>query len=76
MVCATQAEKWRRVADVVERLAVDGGRPVLIGTRSVKASEEISAVLSERGIEHALLNAKQDQLGGRAWSLSQDSPPA
>jgi preprotein translocase subunit SecA len=34
---------------------------VLIGTRSVKASEEISAVLQAADIEHALLNAKQDQ---------------
>jgi len=61
LVCATRSEKWRRVAVAVERLAVAGGRPVLIGTRSVKASEEISAVLDEFGIEHALLNAKQDQ---------------
>jgi preprotein translocase subunit SecA len=58
----TRADKWRAVADSVERLAIVAGRPVLIGTRSVKASEEISAVLAERGIEHALLNAKQDQL--------------
>src|SRR5204863_7791447 len=49
----TQADKWRAVADSVERLAIAAGRPVLIGTRSVKASEEVSAVLAERGIEHA-----------------------
>jgi preprotein translocase subunit SecA len=61
-VCATRAEKWNTVADVVERLAVSGGRPVLIGTRSVQSSEEVSAVLDERGITHTLLNAKQDQL--------------
>lgn len=34
---------------------------MLIGTRSVRASEQLSALLTERGIEHALLNAKQDQ---------------
>jgi preprotein translocase subunit SecA len=60
-VCVTRAEKWRKVAERVEQLSVAGGRPVLIGTRSVRASEEISAVLNERGIAHALLNAKQDQ---------------
>jgi preprotein translocase subunit SecA len=60
IVCVTQSEKWLKVADAVARLARDG-RPVLIGTRSVKASEEVSAVLTARGIEHALLNAKQDQ---------------
>jgi preprotein translocase subunit SecA len=58
-VCRTAAEKWRTVAETVGRL-VAARRPVLIGTRSVKASEEISAVLTARGIDHALLNAKQD----------------
>jgi preprotein translocase subunit SecA len=57
----TRHAKWRAIADGVERIAGDLGRPVLIGTRSVKASEEISALLDERGIEHALLNAKQDR---------------
>ena len=60
IVCVTRSDKWLKVADAVARLALDG-RPVLIGTRSVKASEEVSAVLAARGIEHALLNAKQDQ---------------
>ncbi len=60
-VCLTLSEKWEKVADSVARLAHAGGQPVLIGTRSVKASEEISAVLSARGIDHALLNAKQDE---------------
>ena len=60
-VCATLEQKWNTTADIVERLAVAGGRPVLVGTRSVKASEEISAILAQRGIEHALLNAKQDE---------------
>ncbi len=58
--CLHRDEKWQRVADVAARLAVGEGRPVLIGTRSVQASEQISAVLSQRGIAHALLNAKQD----------------
>jgi preprotein translocase subunit SecA len=59
-ICLTQVEKWRQVIATVERLAVDEGRPVLIGTRSVGASEEISRLLTDRGIEHALLNARQD----------------
>ena len=33
---------------------------MLIGTRSVLASEQISAVLTRDGVPHALLNAKQD----------------
>jgi preprotein translocase subunit SecA len=59
--CATLSEKWAAVADTVERIACLARRPVLIGTRSVKASEELSRVLAGRGIEHALLNAKQDK---------------
>jgi preprotein translocase subunit SecA len=61
-VCATLAQKWSIIADRVESIALTEGRPVLIGTRSVKASEEISAILTRRGIEHALLNAKQDEM--------------
>src|SRR5262249_42561117 len=61
-ICASREEKWRRVADAVRRSTVDGGRPVLIGTRSVKASEEISGILHQLGISHALLNAKQDKM--------------
>jgi len=59
--CATLAEKWAAVAESVERIARIAQRPVLIGTRSVSASEELSRILTERGIEHALLNAKQDR---------------
>jgi preprotein translocase subunit SecA len=60
-VYPTRAAKWRAVGDAVERLAAGGRRPVLIGTRSVRASEEISAELARRGFDHALLNAKQDK---------------
>lgn len=37
------------------------GRPVLIGTRTVRRSEELSARLHEAGIAHVLLNARQDK---------------
>ncbi|WP_426442498.1 DEAD/DEAH box helicase [Bradyrhizobium genosp. P] len=60
-LCATKAEKWREVAECVAGLVRDQSIPVLIGTRSVLASEEVSALLRERGIDHALLNAKQDE---------------
>jgi preprotein translocase subunit SecA len=69
-VYATRAEKWRTVAEVVENLCISAHRPVLIGTRSVQASEEVSAVLTERGITHALLNAKQDQMEASIIALA------
>ena len=34
------------------------GQPVLVGTRSIEKSERLSALLSKRGIEHNVLNAK------------------
>ena len=54
------AAKWQVVAERAQALALGQGRPVLIGTRSVEASEQISQVLSDRGLVHALLNARQD----------------
>jgi preprotein translocase subunit SecA len=51
--------KARAVAqEVREQLAA--GRAVLVGTRSVRASLELSRALAEAGIEHRLLNALQN----------------
>jgi preprotein translocase subunit SecA len=53
-------DKW---ADIVQRARAEtaAGRPVLIGTRSVGASEELSRHLTAAGLEHQLLNARQDK---------------
>jgi len=51
--------KNEAVADRVAQMT-DLGRPVLIGTRSVKRSEEVGKILSRRGIAHVILNARQD----------------
>ncbi len=48
--------KFRAVADRVAQLNRTG-RPVLIGTRSVEASEAMSRLLDERAIAHRVLNA-------------------
>jgi len=54
------ADKWRAVTDAVQAVAVQALRPVLIGTRTVSASEQVSAALDARGIAHVVLNARQD----------------
>ncbi len=54
------ADKWLAVTDAVDAVAVRAGRPVLIGTRTVSASEQVSAALDARGITHVVLNARQD----------------
>jgi preprotein translocase subunit SecA len=58
-ICRTREAKW---AAVVSEAAQRQRRkqPVLIGTRSVAASEELSARLREAGVEHRVLNARQD----------------
>jgi preprotein translocase subunit SecA len=56
---ATPAQKWQRVADDAVVAAVRG-QAVLIGTRSVEASEQIGAELTLRHVEHVVLNARQD----------------
>ena len=43
------------------REAPAAGRPVLVGTRSVDASEHLAALLDQAGLPHRLLNARQDQ---------------
>lgn len=49
--------KWRAVVERVSRLNQEG-RPVLIGTRTVAASEKASLLFSEAGLTHQVLNAK------------------
>jgi preprotein translocase subunit SecA len=57
---AAQAEKLRDVARLAGRCR-DRGRPVLVGTRSIGASEKVSAALREAGIPHEVLNAVQHE---------------
>lgn len=46
------------IQEIVERTAK--GQPVLIGTRSVQLSEQVSDRLKEHDLTHELLNARQD----------------
>ncbi|MEZ6094867.1 MAG: helicase-related protein [Pirellulaceae bacterium] len=60
LVFAHQQDKWQAIVEEVVRLHAEG-RPVLIGTRSIDASEHLSRLLDEQGIEHYVLNAKEHQ---------------
>lgn len=51
--------KWCAVVDDALR-AAGAGQAVLIGTRSVEASEQVAAALHSRGVPHVVLNARQD----------------
>jgi len=52
--------RWRAVALRTVEMSHDHHRPVLVGTRSVAASEEISRLLAMAAIPHTVLNARQD----------------
>jgi preprotein translocase subunit SecA len=57
---ATANEKWNAVVQRIQELRGQQ-RPVLVGTRSVAASELLSERLTEASIDHVVLNARQDQ---------------
>jgi preprotein translocase subunit SecA len=59
-VYTTAAAKWEAVVEGVTRLHA-GGRPILVGTRSVAASEHLSRLLTTAGLPHQVLNARQDR---------------
>ncbi|MBW1915006.1 MAG: prepilin peptidase [Deltaproteobacteria bacterium] len=55
-VYETAEKKWDAIKnEIIEHHNV--GRPVLVGTRNVKASERLAEILSAQGLEYNLLNA-------------------
>jgi len=59
-VFKTELGKFTAVVSEIEEMR-SIGRPVLVGTTSIEKSEELSQMLQRRGIEHAVLNAKQHE---------------
>jgi preprotein translocase subunit SecA len=80
MIRADQADLVYKTEDakfdaVIEEIAefVKIGRPVLVGTTSVEKSERLHEMLSRRGVDHEVLNAKQHER--EAWVISQAGRP-
>jgi preprotein translocase subunit SecA len=67
--CRTAAEKWEAVVESVRQRTATG-QPVLVGTRTVRASEDLSLRLDGAGIPHVVLNAKQDHDEARVIGLA------
>lgn len=67
---ATARGKWVFVQKEIEDMFRDG-RPVLVGTTSVENSEYLSALLSERGIPHNVLNARPKYAAREAEIIAQ-----
>ncbi|MBE5906217.1 MAG: preprotein translocase subunit SecA [Lachnospiraceae bacterium] len=56
-VYKTHKEKLHEVVEEI-RMSHEKGQPVLVGTITIEASEELSALLRRQGIPHNVLNAK------------------
>ncbi len=53
-------QKWAGIVKTISDMH-QYGRPVLVGTRSVEASEHLSGLMADAGMNHKVLNARQDK---------------
>ena len=60
VIYKNEAGKFRAVVEEV-KASHEKGQPVLIGTVSIEKSEKLSKMLSDVGIKHEVLNAKQHE---------------
>jgi len=60
VIYRSEREKWNAVCDEIVEVNKTG-RPILVGTVSIEKSERLSNMLQRRGIQHAVLNAKQHE---------------
>ncbi|MFC1705511.1 preprotein translocase subunit SecA [Planctomycetota bacterium] len=60
VIYRTHREKLTAIIDEIQRVH-SLGRPMLVGTISVERSEQLSGILSRRGIPHEVLNAKNHE---------------
>jgi preprotein translocase subunit SecA len=60
LIFKTEMGKFQAVVREIEEMNKIG-RPVLVGTTSVEKSEQLSQMLTQHGIEHSVLNAKQHE---------------
>jgi preprotein translocase subunit SecA len=56
IVLPTESAKWTRIVDEIRDIH-EIGRPILVGTRTVRASEQLSELLKAEKLDHQVLNA-------------------
>lgn len=66
-VFLTSEKRWEYVVSRISTLTSEG-RAILVGTRSVEASEHLSTLLTAQGLAHVVLNARQDNDEAQAVS--------
>jgi preprotein translocase subunit SecA len=55
----SEREKYNAIVKEISE-AHAKGRPILVGTESVEVSEKLARILKQNGLEHTVLNAKQN----------------
>ncbi len=74
-VYKTKEGKWNAVVNEIAARH-ENGQPVLVGTISVEVSELLSERLKQRGIEHAVLNAKPEHAAREAETVAEAGQPS
>lgn len=57
VIYRTEGEKFKAIVDEIERCSAKK-QPMLVGTVSIEKSESLSRYLTDRGVEHRVLNAR------------------
>jgi preprotein translocase subunit SecA len=70
----TKEGKWSAVLREIEGRH-ETGQPVLVGTISVEVSEMLSQRLTQRGIEHTVLNAKPEHAAREGETVAEAGQP-
>jgi preprotein translocase subunit SecA len=73
-VYKTREGKWNAVVNEIAARH-ETGQPVLVGTISVEVSELLSERLKQRGIKHAVLNAKPEHAAREAETVAEAGQP-
>lgn len=56
LIFTYEKDKWQAVVQEIKQMHAQG-RPVLVGTRSISASEHLSELLKQQAMDHQVLNA-------------------
>ena len=69
VIYKTRKEKYEAALDEIIALH-QKGQPVLVGTISIDVSEQIAGILKKRGVQHAVLNAKNHEAEAEIISMA------
>jgi preprotein translocase subunit SecA len=73
LIFLTKVGKYKAIIEEIKRIQLTGA-PVLVGTATIEASEFLSKMLTESGIHHEVLNAKQHER--EAYIIAQAGSPS